>query len=838
MKHKHSHAYPTVFGWVLLLLAIPAWWWWLQPLQSVVLEPGLFMLLHGTMEFFAVVLAALVFVTGYRAMLSERRAAVVLLGVAFLGVALLDLLHITSYYSTSSLTLVNTTQKSTFFWLCARLLAAVTLLVYALLPVASVVGKMRQRAAVGVVVGAVGALGLLGLVWPPGMPALFSAAHGFTALTVTLESCFITINLATLVVLWARHRMLTDDGLVGLGFAVSLLVVSECFTVLGNGGTNITNIASHFYRVVAYLYLFQAAFSQAMIRPWQRLNRQHLREEQVLNAAPDGILLVSQTGQILLVNPAMEKLSGYAAKELLGKNVDIFLPPHLRQRHAASVRGFFTPGARSMKGLELSLVRRDGETVPVSIALGLWVGEQENNAIAYIHDLRERKGFEASLRHRAAHDQLTGLPNRWLFNLQLNEALAQARRDDRYVAVLMLDLDDFKTVNDSFGHATGDTLLVQVASRLRATLRENDTLARFGGDEFAILIGDMQSTEEAIAFAEKLIAMMEETYLLHNQEVHASGSIGLAFYPADAQDSEDLIAFADMAMYQAKRSARAIYACYSPNLGQHARENMQIHVRLKEALDRGHLQLFYQPKIDIDGKTIVGAEALLRWHDLVLGAVSPARFIPVAESSGLILPISAWVLDTACQQIAAWQQNGTPLRVAVNFSAQQFRHGNLVDKVRQALRRSGAPAYLLEVEITESVAMERPEAARDQLGALVALGCKVALDDFGTGYSSLAYLKALPVSVLKIDRAFIKDLPHDQSDAKICRAIIALAHGLDMTLVAEGVETDNQLLFLRSHGCETCQGWLFAKAMSAADLTARLNQQCHSLLAQADELAR
>jgi EAL domain-containing protein (putative c-di-GMP-specific phosphodiesterase class I) len=305
--------------------------------------------------------------------------------------------------------------------------------------------------------------------------------------------------------------------------------------------------------------------------------------------------------------------------------------------------------------------------------------------------------------------------------------------------------------------------------------------------------------------------------------VYSGGSLGLAFYPDDARDSDTLLRYADLAMYQAKQAGRGAYACYSQEMDRRVHEDMQLHTRLKEAIAQGLLQLHYQPQVDVKTGAIVGAEALLRWHDPVLGHVPPSRFIPVAEATGLILPLSEWVLETACTQIAAWAQAGSPLRVAINVSAQQFRQRDLPEQVRAALARTGAQAQWLDIEITESVAMTQPEQAREQLNALVDLGCRVALDDFGTGYSSLAYLKALPVSKLKIDKSFMDGIPHDANDVAISRAIIALAHSLGLTLVAEGVETDAQLAFLRQYGCEVYQGWLFAKAMEAGDLTSRLH---------------
>jgi diguanylate cyclase (GGDEF)-like protein/PAS domain S-box-containing protein len=614
---------------------------------------------------------------------------------------------------------------------------------------------------------------------------------------------------------------------MALGFAAALSGVSELFfTMLGVIDKDGANAIGHLYKVVAYLYLFHATFSESLRRPLERMAAQHLREKLILNAAPDGVLWVNEHGQILLTNPAMETLSGYPAHELIGQNVDLFLPLHLRAQHAQSMRDYFTaPHPRAMGSNNLKLMRRDGQLLPVDISLGHWVDEGSHHAIAYIRDLTERKKFEESLKHQATHDELTGLPNRWLFRLQLNQALARGTRSGLRVAVLFLDLDYFKTVNDSFGHATGDALLMQVGTRIRSVLREIDTLARLGGDEFAILLSDLVDVDEAVSVAEKLLVAMQASYRLQDQDVYSSGSLGLAFYPDDAKDSDTLLRYADMAMYQAKQAGRGGYACYSKDMDRRVHEDMQLHTRLKEAIAQGSLQLHYQPQVDVRTGAITGAEALLRWHDPVLGQVSPTRFIPVAEATGLILPLSDWVMETACTQIAAWAQAGTPVRVAVNVSAQQFRQRDLPEKVRATLERTGAWAQWLDIEITESVAMTQPEQAREQLNALVDLGCRIALDDFGTGYSSLAYLKALPVSKLKIDKSFMDGIPQDANDVAISKAIIALAHSLGLTLVAEGVETDAQLAFLRQYGCEVYQGWLFAKAMPAQKLTELLETE-------------
>ena len=824
MLKPHSHPYQNAAGWALLVLALPLLWWASLPARQIVGEPMWFLFWHTAVELFAVVVSMLVFVTGYRAMLSARKAAVVLLGVAFLGVGLLDFLHVLSYSGMPDAVTHNTPHKSIFFWLAARLLAAVALLVYALLPAVPDLSKFRKRLAVALMLAMVAILGCVGLFWPGNVPALFVSGQGLTPLKTSLEWLVVSINLATVAVLWRRREALRQECFMALGFAAALSVVSELFFTLPDVITQDgANVLGHLYKVAAYLYLFHATFNEALRRPFERLETLHRHEAHLLNAAPDGVLWVAQNGQILMANPAMEMLSGYPAQELVGQNVDIFLPSHLRERHAQTMRDYFiTPHPRAMGLMDLQLLRRDGQMLPVDISLGYWADEKESHAIAYIRDLTERKRYEESLRHQATHDELTGLPNRWLFRLQLNQALAHARRNGQQVAILFLDLDNFKTVNDSFGHGTGDDLLVQVSARMRDVLRENDMLARLGGDEFAVMLSDIKDTDEAISVADKLLSAIGTSYRLHNQVVDAGCSIGLAFYPDDTPDSENLLRYADMAMYQAKQAGRGTYVCYSAELDRRAHDHMQLQQRLKEAILRGSLKLLYQPQVDVNSGAIVGAEALLRWHDDVLGNVPPDRFIPIAETSGLILPLSDWVLETACRQIAAWEQAGTPLRVAVNFSAQQFRQRDLTEKVSAALRRTGAQARMLEIEITESVAMAQPIQACEQLDTLVALGCSVALDDFGTGYSSLAYLKELPISKLKIDRNFIKDIPYDLNGAKISKSIIALAQSLGLTLVAEGVETHEQLVFLRNHNCETYQGWLFSKALEAADLTERL----------------
>lgn len=553
---------------------------------------------------------------------------------------------------------------------------------------------------------------------------------------------------------------------------------------------------------------------------------QSLREKITIDIAPDGILWVDASGQILLVNPAMERLAGYSQKELVGQNVSIFLPAPLHDRHARNVDAYFrAPRVRAMGGMDMTLTRRDGTLLPVDISLGFWEDDGEKFAVTYIRDISDRKAYEETLRHQATHDALTKLPNRWLLANRLDQALVQAKRSGRFVALMLLDLDGFKHVNDTLGHDVGDDLLVQVSKRLNATLRENDTLARVGGDEFVVMLSEMESEDEALVVAKKFLLMFEQPYELQQHRIHLGGSFGLSFYPRDAGDAASLFRFADMAMYQAKRGGGSAYACYSPEMDQRAQEHMAIQVRLKEAISLGKLKLLYQPQVDCRSGLVEGAEALLRWHDDVLGEVAPSKFIPIAEATGLIFPLSEWVLETACKQIAAWETEGIPLRVAVNISAQQFRRSTLLSDVSTTLQRTRANPRLLEIEITETAAMAQPIAASEQIKELRSLGCGVALDDFGTGYSSLGYLKMFQLSKLKIDRAFVSGVPHNEGDVKIAKSVIALANSFNLKVIAEGVETPAQLESLREMGCQFFQGWLFSRAIEPSALSAMLTKQ-------------
>ena len=538
-------------------------------------------------------------------------------------------------------------------------------------------------------------------------------------------------------------------------------------------------------------------------------------ERTVISAAPDGILLVAADGTILMANPAIEAISGYAADDLVGRSIGIFLPPWLRDKHDGLVRSFFhRPSARPMGMVNhLQLMRSDGHPVSIDIALGSCEAQGEPAVVVFIRDMTEMRRLQEDIQHQATHDSLTGLANRWMFGQHLHQAMARSQRHGQPLGLLLLDLDDFKAINDGHGHAVGDQVLVEVARRLKACLRGGDTLARLGGDEFTVLLPEVAGREGARQVADKLLRALALPCRLHGYELHLAASIGIALYPDDAPDGDTLMRYADMAMYSAKDAGRNTYAVYASRMGRLLEEKLRLHERLKLALGQGGLSLHYQPQVDVVSGRMVGVEALARWHDPELGEISPERFIAVAVGTGLIHELGEWVMLTACRQLARWHAGGIPVRVSVNLSAQQFRRRDLVERLQRLMADTGVPVQALELEITESEAMSDPQQARELLLRLRTLGVAVALDDFGTGYSSLSYLRDLPVARLKIDREFIRHIAERAADATLVRAVIGLAHTLGLPVVAEGVETGEQLAFLREHGCEACQGWLFSRAV-------------------------
>jgi diguanylate cyclase (GGDEF)-like protein/PAS domain S-box-containing protein len=535
----------------------------------------------------------------------------------------------------------------------------------------------------------------------------------------------------------------------------------------------------------------------------------------------EGIMITDLNGIIEEINPGFSAITGYSAEEVIGQKTSILKSKHHDQSFYAEMWHEITE--KGHWSGEIWNRRKEGESFPQRLSISTVTNykDQVSHYISVCYDISDIKQGEKQLKHQAYHDALTGLPNRLLFLDRLKTALVHARRHDNQLAVLFLDMDNFKTINDSLGHNVGDAVLQEVARILRETLREEDTVSRFGGDEFVILVSLTESEWNACDIAKRILAAFSKPLNLDGKELYAGFSIGISLFPSDGEDAESLTKNADLAMYQAKEQGKNNYRLYKESLNTEVKRRLELQNSLRRALEREEFEVFYQPKVDIDSGSIIGCEALIRWHrDGAL--ISPAEFIPLAEESGLIVPIGEWVLRTACRDAQVWRQSGNPMRVAVNLSPRQFHQQNLVPMIQLALEQSGLPPALLELEITEGIVMDNVEEAIRTLNQLRDHGIHLAIDDFGTGYSSLQYLRQLPLDTLKIDRAFIKALPQNSQDAAITIATLSMAHALKLKVVAEGVETQAQLDFLQHHQCEQYQGYLFSKPVPEAEFFALL----------------
>jgi diguanylate cyclase (GGDEF)-like protein/PAS domain S-box-containing protein len=547
------------------------------------------------------------------------------------------------------------------------------------------------------------------------------------------------------------------------------------------------------------------------------------RFRSLFDNAVEGIFQSTPDKGYLAVNPALARIYGYdSAREMIDNLRDIqgqlYVDPH---RRAEFIKCMVERDG--VINFESQVYQRNGNII--------WISENARSVRGpggeivlfegTVVDITDRKAYEEKIRYQATHDALTGLPNRNLLQDRLEQALLNAGRSGDMVAVAFIDLDQFKFINDSLGHQVGDELLKEVGTRLRSCMRASDTVARQGGDEFVIVLANHKDGKAVDDTIRRVIEEISAPWMAKDLELRVTCSVGVAVYPTDGNTVETLLRHADSAMYKAKEVGRNNFQYFSADLNLNATERLAMLNSLRYALANDEFVLHYQPKVNLRSGKLVGAEALVRWNRPGRGMVPPGEFIPLAEDSGLIIDIGAWVLRTACSQNMAWQMAGYPaLTTSVNLSPSQLMRDDIVDVVACALTSTGLAPHLLELEITETVVMRDVDKSLDKLVQLKKLGIRISIDDFGTGYSSLSYLKRLPVDILKIDRSFVNDIATDQDDAAIVKAVISLAHILNLDVVAEGVETEDQRCFLMQNGCDLGQGYHFSRPLPAADFTA------------------
>ncbi|MDH5229408.1 MAG: EAL domain-containing protein [Gammaproteobacteria bacterium] len=517
------------------------------------------------------------------------------------------------------------------------------------------------------------------------------------------------------------------------------------------------------------------------------------------------------------VSPTVEKVLGYETDELLNKPLfEFFHPDDLKSKRRLFKNLLEDPSDQTIC---YRVRRKDGEHIWLETNITLIDSSHHHSShevIAVSRDITERKETEERLLYLANYDSLTGLPNRALFRDRLRRAIARAQRNDSHVALMFLDLDRFKNINDSLGHHAGDQLLRGVARRLKQYARKGDTIARLGGDEFTVILEGINNADDAAVVAKKILELMEPPFKVDGHEVAASTSIGITLYPDDAADMRTLLKNADTAMYRSKEKGRNHYQFYTADMNAKAYEYLLLENNLRHALDREEFRLYFQPQIDLHTQGIIGIEALLRWEHPEQGLLQPENFIPFAEETGLIIPIGEWVLRSACRHAVSWQKAGLPpVRVAVNLSMRQFRQKDFVQLIADALQETGLAPQYLELEITESFLAHNVEQATEILRDLHKLGVHLSIDDFGTGYSSLSYLKRFPLNTLKIDQSFVRDITTDPDGATIAEAIIALGQSLNLSVIAEGVEDHEQVFFLKGRGCDLAQGFFFSHPIAS-----------------------
>ena len=543
---------------------------------------------------------------------------------------------------------------------------------------------------------------------------------------------------------------------------------------------------------------------------WLRTTLEHL---------VDGVVVINDSGEIESLNGATERLFGYQPEEIVGAHVRVLVPGSGPDADDDYFSQFLRTGKKTPIGIgeEVFGRHKDGGRFPLDIEFGEVQMGDRRRLIATLRDITERKEAEALIVKQANYDSLTKLPNRTLFMDRLSLALTRASRNGGQIGLLFIDLDNFKKVNDTLGHSAGDQLLQEAAERLTACVRETDTVARLGGDEFTIILPDLQKAHDVEQVVRQILDRLSKPYLIDGTEVFASGSVGITLFPDDGKDAETLLKNSDTAMYRAKYDGRNTFRFFTAKMNAEALESVKLENQLRHAVDRGEFVLHYQPIIDLESGRVAGAEALLRWNHPVDGIVSPIKFIPLAEETGLIVPIGDWVFKAACEQIREWHDIGlNSLHVSVNLSPRQCREITFYETFEDTLRTTGADPNAVTLEITENLLMESDnDDAVTMLHKLRDQGVHLSLDDFGTGYSSLSYLKRFPFDVLKIDRSFVKDVATDPEDKALIEAMIAMAHGLNIKVVGEGAETREQVDFLRSRNCDAVQGYYFSKPIPA-----------------------
>lgn len=807
----------------VLLLALVQFLVWAAPASSHSISVTGYLPLHVLFETVSIVISMLVFAVGWNSRSRSLPGNIVLLACLFFATGLLDLSHTLAYKGMPAFVTENDAEKQLYFWLSARFLASIALLIVAIRSWRPLASALTRYLLLGALVAVTAIINWLVVFHQNLLPHIFIPGVGLTPLKKNLEYLFITINILSACVLWVKMRKPQPFNAPLLFGAVCIMAMGEFYFTLYTTMTGSYNVLGHVYKVISYLFIYRAIVVETIESPYNKLQEARQSLALALQASNTGLWDWHLSDNQVSYSPEWKAQLGYLPDELDDhfSTWESLLHPEEHEVALEKVKRFIESN-QTIYESEFRMRHRDG-SYRWMLARGEKQYDSSGRAIRLVGsqiDISNRKLDEQHIRQLANFDMLTGLPNRLLLNDRVGKAISAAQRDQTRLGVLFLDLDHFKNVNDILGHLIGDELLIQVSRRLSSVVRDKDTVSRMGGGEFVLLLPD--SDVEGVAMvARKLLDAISQPYRIGENEMTVTVSIGIAMYPEDGADFDVLYKHADIAMYRAKHDGRNSYRFFTQEMQLYSARTLQLESALRQALERNQFTLHYQPQMDIIDKRVIGAEALLRWHHPELGTVSPAEFIPIAESSGQIIQIGEWVLRTAVKQMRVWQDSGLPaMVVAVNLSAVQFRHADLPGLVTSILDEAEVHPGCLELELTEGVTMENTQHAIAVMDDLHARGVRMSIDDFGTGYSSLSHLKKFKVYKLKIDQSFVRDINVDADDKAIVSAIIQMSGSLGFRTIAEGVETAEQLAFLLDGGCNEVQGYYFSKPLPAEQFEA------------------
>jgi diguanylate cyclase (GGDEF)-like protein/PAS domain S-box-containing protein len=803
---------------ILLFLVVVLLIVWLMPTLPEFNGIPNYLPLHVLLEVVSIVVSMMVFAVGWNSRSSNLSGNIVLLACVFFSVGVLDFLHTVSYGGMPDYISANDAQKHLNFWLSARFLASGVLLVVAIRPWRALKYGLTRYvifAALIVVTSLINWVVVYHQAW---LPDTFIPGQGLTAFKRNAEYLIIAVNLVTAIVFLHKMRKPQTFNVVLLFGAACTLALSEFFFTLYTTMTGSYNVLGHIYKVIAYLFIYRAIVVEVVEEPYDKLAQAQQNLAILLQASNTGLWDWNLSTDHVFYSPEWKAQLGYQPDELSDQfsTWESLIHPDDRAPTLEWLRIFLSSTQQRYEN-EFRMRHRDGSYRWI-MSRGEKKCDASGNPIRLIGshiDITDRKQSEQRIQQLANYDMLTGLPNRMLFEDRVKQAISVAKQEHTSLSILFLDLDHFKDINDTLGHHVGDKVLIEVGARLKFTVRDMDTVSRMGGDEFMLLLPDSDSKGVAYV-AMKLLESIAEPYRIDQSVLVLTPSVGIAMYPKDGEDFDTLYRHADSAMYRAKHDGRNNYRFYTQAMQSLAARTLKIENALRFAIERNELYLNFQPQINIADNRVIGVEALLRWKNSELGVLSPAEFIPIAEKSGQIIKVGEWVLRTAVQQLKVWLDSGfSPMVMAVNLSAVQFRHSDLPGLVSSILEEAQLPPNYLELELTEGVAADDPEHAIAIMDDLHARGVRMSLDDFGTGYSSLSYLKRFNIYKLKIDQSFVRDITIDEDDKAIVRAIVLMSHSLNFKTIAEGVETAEQLAFLRECGCDEVQGYYFSKPLSA-----------------------